>query len=95
MSRYTREFRKETVQLLEISGKTVPELAQELGINPKSLYRWRSQYGGKHPVSRSNKAKDADDDLEAEVKRLRRENKVLQQERDILKKAISIFSRSQ
>ena len=94
MSRYTREFRKETVQLLEISGKTVPELAQELGINPKSLYRWRSQYGDKRPVSNLNRVRDADD-LEAEMKRLRRENKVLQQERDILKKAISIFSRSQ
>jgi transposase len=95
MSRHTREFRKETVQLLESSGRTVPELAQELGINPKSLYRWRSQYGGKCPASNSNRTKADVDGLEAEVKRLQRENKVLQQERDILKKAISIFSRSQ
>lgn len=95
MSKYTEEFRRETVQLLESSSKAVPELAQELGINPKSLYRWRSQYGGNRPISKSNQTKDDSNDLEAEVKRLRRDNKVLQQERDILKKAISIFSRSQ
>jgi transposase len=95
MSKYTEEFRRETVQLLESSGKSVPELAEELGINTKSLYRWRSQYRGKRPASKVHRTKDDVDDLEAEVKRLRRENKVLQQERDILKKAISIFSRSQ
>ncbi len=92
---YTEDFRRETVRLLESSGKAVVELAQELGVHPKSLYRWRSQYGGKRPVPKLNRAKDDGDDLEAEVKRLRRENEILQQERDILKKAISIFSRSQ
>ncbi len=95
MSKHTEEFRRETVYLLESSGKTVPKLAKEMGINPKSLYRWRSQYDGKRPASKANRTKDDVDNLEAEVKRLRRENKVLQQERDILKKAISIFSRSQ
>ena len=95
MSKYTEEFRRETVQLLESSGKSVPELAEELGINTKSLYRWRSQYRGKCSASKADRTKNDVDDLEAEVKRLHRENKILQQEHDILKKAISIFSRSQ
>ena len=91
---YTEEFRRETVRLLASSGKSVPELARELGINEKSLYRWRRQYGtgasSSGPTTTGHTS-----ELEAEIKRLRRENAVLRQERDILKKAISIFSRSQ
>jgi len=91
---HTEEFRRETVRLLESSGRSVPELARELDLNEKSLYRWRRQYG---TAARSNAPTTtaSTSDLEAELKRLRRENEVLRQERDILKKAISIFSRSQ
>ena len=38
----TDEFRREAVRMLESSGKSVPELARELGIGEKSLYRWRN-----------------------------------------------------
>lgn len=44
---HTEEFRREAVQLLETSGKSVSELARELGLNEKSLYRWRREYGHK------------------------------------------------
>jgi transposase len=84
-------FRRQTVELLETSGKSVSELARELGIGEKSLYRWRKQYGRQSSLSVVNEPDERDE----EIKRLRRENEVLRQERDILKKAISIFSRSQ
>lgn len=84
-------FRRQTVELLETSGKAVAELARELGIGEKSLYRWRKQYSRQSSVSGVNEPDERDD----EIKRLRREIEVLRQERDILKKAISIFSRSQ
>ncbi len=92
-SSYTEAFRRETVRLLESSGKSVAELAQELGVHPKSLYRWRAKYdmGGSPTEIEPGKLSE----LEAELKQLRRENVVLRQERDILKKAVSIFSRSQ
>lgn len=88
---HTKEFRRETIRLLESSGKSVPELAREMGVNEKSLYRWRSQFGtfDGSSIAATQVA------LEAEIKRLRRELKTVEQERDILKKAISIFSRSQ
>ncbi len=79
------------MELLETSGKSVSELARELGIGEKSLYRWRKQYGRQSSLSVVNEPDERDE----EIKRLRRENEVLRQERDILKKAISIFSRSQ
>jgi transposase len=84
---YTEEFKRETVKLLESSGKPVARIARELGINENVLYRWRQQFGQSANGSKANMA-----DLEAEVKRLRRENAVLKQERDVLKKAISIVS---
>jgi transposase len=85
---HTEAFRREAVQLLESSGKSVSELARELGIHEKSLYRWRKQYGASAHTP-------APDERDAEIKRLRRELDIMRQERDILKKAISIFSRSQ
>jgi transposase len=88
---HTEAFRRETVQLLETSGKAVSELAGELGISQKSLYRWRRQYDMASPASTSAQP----DERDAEIKRLRRELEIMRQERDILKKAISIFSRSQ
>jgi len=91
-STYTEEFRREAVRLLESSGKSVPELARELGINEKSLYRWRTKYD----TSSARRQTDTQpDERDAELARLRHENEVLRQERDILKKAISIVSRSQ
>lgn len=93
-NRYTEEFRRETVRLLESSGRSVSELARELGIQEKSLYRWRARYGSRMPANKQANAADPAE-LQAELKRLRQENEVLRQERDILKKAINIFSRSQ
>jgi transposase len=92
--RYTEDFKQEAVRLMESSGKPISEIARDLGINDNNLYRWRGQYGrqevGKATVSNGNMG-----EMEAELKRLRREVEVLRQERDVLKKAMHIISRSQ
>jgi transposase len=88
---YTEEFKREAVRLMESSGKPVAQLARDLGINDNNLYRWRELYG--NPSQERSTGSVAE--MEAELKRLRRENEVLRQERDILKKAMSIVSRSQ
>lgn len=89
--KYTEEFKREAVRLMETSGKAIAELARDLGINDNNLYRWRNRYGRQsEPTANGNLT-----DMEAELKRLRREVEVLRQERDILKKAMSIVSRSQ
>jgi len=82
---YNEEFKRETVQLIESSGKPVAQIARELGINDNVLYRWRRQFGQAASHNGHNMAA-----LEAEVKHLRRENAILRQEREVLKKAISI-----
>lgn len=89
--KYTEEFKREAVRLMESSGKAIAELARDLGINDNNLYRWRGLYGSQAQDSTNGSVVE----MEAELKRLRREVEVLRQERDILKKAMSIVSRSQ
>jgi transposase len=87
--KYTSEFKQEAVRLMETSGKPVIQVARELGINDNLLYRWRQEYGRGVPTKSEDEMSAAE--LAAELKRVRRENEVLRQERDILKKAISIL----
>ena len=78
-NRPTPEFRREAVRLALTSGRTRREIADDLGIGLSTLTRWLSQ--GRDLTEPS----EAPVDLHAELKRLRRENAVLKQERDILK----------
>lgn len=91
---YTEAFRREAVGLMETSGKSVAQVARDLGINDNMLYQWRKRYGiygrSVQPEQGTSVA-----DVAAELKRVREELEVVKQERDILKKAISIVSRSQ
>jgi transposase len=88
---YTEEFRREAVRLMETSGKSIAQLARDPGGNDSVLYRWRDVYSHTERLGSSPTGRNVAD-LEAEVKRLQRENSVLRQERDVLKKAISICS---
>ncbi len=88
---YTEEFKQDAVQLVGTSGKAKTQVARDLEISESALYRWLKEYGHAREQSIASSGQSAKD-LEAELKRLRRENEVLRQERDILKKAISICS---
>ena len=92
--RYTEDFKREAVRLMESSGKPIAEIARDLGINDNNLYRWRGQYGSIE-ASKITGNHGNMGEMEAELKRLRREVEVLRQERDVLKKAMHIISRSQ
>ena len=85
-NRPTPEFRREAVRLALTSGRTRREIAEDLGIGLSTLTRWLSRERDGEPV-------EASVDLHAELKRLRRENAVLKQERDILKKAAAFFAK--
>jgi len=89
--RFSREFKQEAVRLIEESGKSVAEIGDELGLSLKSLYRWRQELArdGEQAFPGKGRLK-ADDEY---VRRLERELKIVKQERDILKKAVAIFSK--
>lgn len=87
---YTKEFKEEAVRLLETTGKSAAQLARELGISDSALYHWRQQFSiqGEHAFP----GKGHQTSPEEELRHIRRELEVVKQERDILKKAVSIFS---
>lgn len=89
--KYDREFKIEAVRLYESSGKSMRAIEQELGITPYLLAKWVQEF--RHGETRAFPGKGRLPAEEAEVKRLRRENEVLRQERDILKKVVVIFSK--
>jgi transposase len=85
---YPLEFRREAVALLKSSGKSVPQLAGELGISPQSLRNWARQIDVD-----SGKAEGLASTEREELRRLRREVKTLTEEREILKKAAVFFAK--
>jgi len=86
-NKVTPEFRREAVRLALTSGRTRREIASDLGIGLSTLTRWLSQERD------ASEPEEASVNLHAELKRLRRENAVLKQERDILKKAAAFFAK--
>jgi len=91
--RYSKEFKLEAVRLLEEENKPTSELAMELGVKRTLLYRWRDQLRNKGEKAFSNRPGRPTLDQESELTKLRRENKTLKEERDILKKAAAYFAR--
>src|SRR4030067_2066102 len=87
---YTREFKVEALQLLARGGRSAAQLERELGITKGILLNWRDRY----QVDEQRQSLEPSDleAAKAEVRRLRRELEVTTQERDILKKAVAIFS---
>jgi transposase len=85
--RYANEFKLEAVKLAEEGGRPVAQVACELGISQTVLHRWRKLYG-----ARANGGRVTPEEHE-ELIRLRRDNRRLTIERDILKKAVGIFSK--
>jgi transposase len=81
--RYSSEYKKsEAVRLVRSSDKSVSQVAKELGFSDNSLRSWVRQAN----IDQGNREGLTSDERE-ELRRLRRENKVLNQERDFLKKA--------
>jgi transposase len=88
--RFTKEFEAEAVRRALSSGRTRRSVAEDLGVGLSTLTRWigRGRDRKPDPSPGSDPA-----DLATELKRLRRENEILRQERDILKRATAFFAR--
>jgi transposase len=89
--RYTPEFKKDAVDLVVKHGYNCAEAARRLGINPNNIVRWVRQYRDQQNAAESGTASPKE--LQAEIQRLRKENKRLQMEREILKKAAAFFAK--
>ena len=82
---YTAEFKQEAVALVTEQGYSVPKAAASLGITDKLLYNWKSKFDAEQSGVRLNA------DERAELLRLRKENKELKMEKEILKKASALL----
>ena len=86
--KYDKEFKKNAVKLSYASNKSVSEVADDLGISPGILFRWRKLY-----TPQGEKTQYAT--LEEEYRALKLENAELKIERDMLKKAAAYFAKQQ
>lgn len=84
---FTEEFKQEAVRLTETSGRTIAQVADDLGIGLSTLTRWKRRYREADLLSGPH------EDTAKELARLRKENELLRQERDLLKKATAFFAR--
>jgi len=90
--RYSKAFKLETIELSRTSGKSDSQLEEELGLGRGCLYNWRKQLERDGEQAFPGKGRLKPDD--EYVRSLERELAIVQQERDILKKALAIFTPS-
>ncbi len=88
---FSREFKRDAVQLVTEKGMAVGKVARDLDIHPNLLHIWRRRllaHGDKAFVGRGRVRPE-----EAEIRGLRKQLEKVRQERDILKKALAVFSK--
>jgi len=85
---YPEEFKREAVELLRSSGRPLAQVARELGVSTESLRLWRKQ-----AEIDAGERDGLSSDERAELRELRREVRVLRQERELLKKAAAFFAK--
>jgi len=84
--KFTPEFKKEAISLVTEQNYTVAKAAASLGISNKTLHTWVT-------LAQNQSNRVLSDDEHAELKRLRKENKELRLEKEILKKASAFFAK--
>jgi transposase len=87
---YNRAFKVQALELVKASQKSINEIERDLGITPGLLHKWkaRMKVDGQDAFPGKGRLKE-DEEL---IRRLKRENEVLRPEREVLKKALAIFS---
>ena len=90
--RYPEDFKHSAVDMALHGDQSISQVARDLGIHQKTLYGWVSRYKKEYGIA-EDEHRNEDKSLEAEVKRLRKENTKLKMERDILKKATAYFAK--
>ena len=88
---FSREFKRDALQLVTEKGMPVGKVARELDIHPNLLHSWRRTFLAKGDKAFSGKGRIVPE--KAEIRRLQKELKRVKEERDILKKALAFSKR--
>jgi transposase len=93
---FTDDYKRQAVDPVASSGRSIGSVANELGLRDSVLRRWVERRGGREPTAAprlpTQQAALSSADQAAEIARLQQENERLRMERDILKKSIAIFA---
>lgn len=91
---YAEEFKLQALEMLKQGEKSGSEIERDLGITPGLLNKWRARYQATKKTDQKSSLIASDlEAAKAEIRRLQRELAAVEEERDILKKALHIFSR--
>ena len=89
--KYNDEFKQEVLAMVAAGERSISQIERDLDITPGMIYKWQQRYRVEE-----NKLQPSGERAEqAEIRRLKRELEITRQERDILKKAIRVFSRGE
>ena len=89
--RFDKQFKLDALKMVNESDRSLSSIARDLGLHPNVLYRWRDEFEADAGEAFPGKGKLKPED--EELRKLRREVETLREERDILKKALAVFSR--
>jgi len=92
--RYDPDFKRNAVQLTAEPGRSVSDVADNLGISKDLLYKWRRELRLKEELAFPGNGREALTEQEKRIRELEKKLKDAEMERDILKKAVAIFSRT-
>jgi len=92
--KYDPDFKRNAVGLTEEPGRTIGSVAENLGISKDLLYRWRRELRGKDEIAFPGNGREALTSHQQKIRDLEKKLKDAEMERDILKKAMAIFSRA-
>lgn len=90
-TKFSKEFKLKAFEISDLRGST-QEVARELGVRAELIYRWRSELRGDPKLAFSGNGNKQLTEEQRELARLKRELEDVKMERDILKKAVGIFS---
>lgn len=88
---FTRDYKLEVIELARTTGKSKAQIERELGLTPGQIGNWEKALELHREQAFPGTGHQTE--TEAELRRLRRENEILRQERDILKKAMVVFAK--
>ena len=91
--KFDRSYKLKAVEL-SYQRTNIKELADELGVRVELIYRWRGEFASRKEASFPGNGKVGLTESESEIVRLKKELEEMRMERDILKKAVGIFSKS-
>jgi transposase len=94
-SKYSEDFRRDAVELVRSSGRTMRDVGRELGVNHETLRGWvnAANRADQQRAGGASGATELSDGEREELRRLRRQVAELQMEKDILRKAAAYFAK--